>query len=220
MSFDNVEMETQNIFEGENAIWFFDYNNGGLRTPHAELTSGLCSDGYINCRVVLSDPQKTHWLAIQLVKTAVARGFRFPEWVVGSAYAAITFSYEVARLTGAKHGFTQKDPKDEKKMVWVGPTIPEGATVLQCEELITTLGTTTKVREAIQTAHSYPINFFREVLTIAYRPGEITSEDRTYITALIYREVKTWHPRVCPLCGSGSPRVRPSKNWTELTGKK
>jgi orotate phosphoribosyltransferase len=208
------------LFIRENAIWFFDYNDGNPSSPHAELTSGLCSDGYINCRVVLSDPQNSQWLAVQLVKASVARNVKYPDWVVGSPYAGITFSYEVARLMGAKHGFPQKDPKDDKKMVWVGPTIPEGATVLQCEELITTLGTAVKVREAITTGNPPVVHFIRHVLTIVHRPEIISDWDEATIIALIRREVKTWQPQECPLCKAGSPRVRPSKNWAELTSKK
>ncbi len=71
------------LFEAENGIWYFDYN-GNPKAPHAELTGGLCSDGFINCRVVLSNPQHAQWLAVQLVRAAVARNVKFPDWVVGS----------------------------------------------------------------------------------------------------------------------------------------
>lgn len=104
-------------------------------------------------------------------------------------------------------------------MIWVGPTIPEDATVLQCEELITTRGTTDKVRVAIEEGNSHKVHFAQDKLTIVHRPEVIMGADMTEITALIRRQVKTWQPADCPLCAAGSPRVRPSKNWAQLTGK-
>jgi orotate phosphoribosyltransferase len=211
--------QVEKLFKGENAIWFFDHN-GDPKAPHAELTSGLCSDGYVNCRVILADPVHAEWLARKLVALAAKRHIKPADWVVGSAYAAITLSFEVARLMGAVHGFTQKDPKDEKKMIWVGPTIPEAASVLQCEELVTTRGTTDKVRKAIEIGNPYPVKFLPDILTIVHRPESISDADMVTIAALIRREVKTWEPAACPLCQAGSQRVRPSKNWAQLMGKK
>ena len=140
--------EVFDLFEHESAIWFFDYHGDPL-APHAELTSGLCSDGFINCRLVLCNPAWVALIASRLVELAKMCDVGKPDWVVGSAYSAIVLSYEVARLMGAKHGFVQKSETDPKTMVWPNLSITEGATVLQCEELITTSGTRAKVRDAI-----------------------------------------------------------------------
>jgi orotate phosphoribosyltransferase len=206
------------LFERENAIWFFNYG-GDPKAPHAELTSGLCSDGYVNCRIVLSDPMKVELLAHQLISLAEIRNVGKVDWVVGSAYAAITFSYEVARRMGARHGFVQKDEKDPKKMVWTNLVIPAGARVLQCEELITTFGTAQKVRDAISDGNPYEVSFLPDILTIVHRPEKFQGGGVTDILALVQREVKVWKPDQCPLCANGSPRVRPARNCAQLTGK-
>lgn len=211
------EEKVRELFVACGAVWLFNYD-GDLRAPHAELTGGLCSDGYFNLRVVLADPQNVQWLAVQLVKAAVARNVKYPDWVVGSPYAAIVFSYEVARLMGAKHGFAQKDPQDNKKMVWVGPTLPEGSAVLQCEELITTGGTAARVREAIAGGNPNEVRFLPDILTIVHRPELIMGKDVVAITTLVRRQVRIWDRKVCPLCAARSPRIPPSKNWTQLTG--
>src|SRR5258708_2824575 len=91
------------IFEAAKAIWFFDHT-GDPKAPHAELTGGLCSDGYANCRIVASDPRNLQRFGFWMIEEVLKRKLD-PDWIVGSAYAAITISYEVARQLGVKHGF-------------------------------------------------------------------------------------------------------------------
>lgn len=205
------------IYRKENAIWFFDYS-GNPKAPHAELTSGLCSDGYVNSAPVLSDPVNVEFLVSELVNRLAKQNVVKFDWVVGSAYAAITFSYELARQFGVRHGFVEKDPTIPKKMVWNGLTIPAGDLVLQCEELIATLGTTLEVRRTIQDGNSEPVFFLPDVATAIYRPEKLQGGPINVIS-LVEREVKTWKPEECPLCAAGSPRLRLKQNWARLTGK-
>jgi len=208
------EQEILKLYESMNAVWFFDYN-GNPKAPHAELTSGLCSDGYINSAPILADPIMVEILAGEIIK-------RLPpdccDWVVGSAYAAITLSYEVARqLNGVSHGFVEKDPENPKRMCWKRLVIPEGEIVLQCEELITTLGTTMEVRRAINEENPEPVTFLPVVTTSIYRPSEKLQASSIDVTALVTKIVQTWQPEKCPLCAAGSHRLRPKQNWVKLT---
>lgn len=212
-----TEQEILGYYERANAVWFFNYN-GDPKAPHAELTSGLCSDGYVNSAPVLADPKVVEILTKELVSRFPGRNVGKVDWVVGSAYAAITFSYEVARQLGAHHGFVEKDPVIPNKMVWSRLTIPAGASVLQCEELITTLGTAMEVRRTIQEGNSEPVFFLPDVATIIYRPARLQG-GQIDVIALIRRGVKTWESNNCPLCARGSERLRPKQNWVRLTGK-
>lgn len=121
---------------------------------------------------------------------------------------------------GALHGFAEKDPEDPKgkRMLWKRLAIPAGAKVLQCEELITTLGTTKGVRRAVDEGNPEPVEWLPVVAVAVYRPQKF--EDTDNLVALVRREVKAWKPEECPLCAQGSPRLRPKRHWTELTGKK
>ena len=139
-----TENEVLELYRARGGVSFFDYD-GDPKAPHAELTSCLCSDGYINSSVVLCEPEVVRMLAFQLSVRLWQAGIPPVDWVVGSAYAAVTLSYELARQLEANHGFTEKDLGDPKKMTWSRVEIPGGSRVLQCEELITTLGTTTEV---------------------------------------------------------------------------
>lgn len=215
-----TEREILALYEKENAVWFFNYN-GDPKAPHAELTSGLCSDGYVDSPRVMADPKNVELLVSELVTLLAKRNVVRVDWVIGSAYTAITFSYELARQLGARHGFVEKDPAIPKKMVWSRLTIPAGAMILQCEELITTLGTTMEVRRTIQEGNSEPVFFLPDVATAIYRPAKLQG-GQIDVIALVRREVKTWEPDNCPLCARGSERLRPrqtQENWARLTGK-
>lgn len=216
------DKEILSIYQERNAVWFFDYN-GDPKAPHAELTSGKCSDGYVNSAPVLEDPRNTQLLARKLITILQKRNAVLPvDWIVGSAYAAITFSHEIARQLNAKHGFVEKDPVNPKKMIWKRFTIPAGATVLQCEELITTLGTTLEVRRAVEEGNPHPIRFLPDVATAIYRPEKLdVSTGNIDVISLVAQEVKTWKPgpENCPLCAQGSKPLRPKQHWSKLTGK-
>lgn len=215
-----TEQEILALYEKENAVWFFDYN-GNPKAPHAELTSRLCSDGYVDSPRVMADPKNVELLVSELVTRLAKRNVVKFDWVIGSAYAAITFSYELARQMGVKHGSVRKHPENQKRMVWAGPPIPNFSTILQCEELVTTFGTTMEVRRAVQEGNKEPVFFLPDVATAIYRPANLQL-GLIDVISLVTREVKNWKPEECPHCAQGSERLRPratQENWARLVGK-
>jgi len=208
--------EVIEMYERYGALWFFNYE-GDPKAPHAELPrSGMCSDGYVNSARVTSHPDALQFLVFAVAKRLRQRGIH-PEWVVGSAMGAITFSYELARQMDACHGHTEKDPDDPKRMLWRRFQIDEGATVLDAEELVTTFGTAFAVREAIQRENPAPVNILPVVATIIYRPPQLGVDTPLDIISLVEREVKRWRRDGCPLCRQGSRPLRPKRHWAELT---
>ena len=203
------------IYHNRDAVWFFDYE-GDPTAPHVELTGGSCSDGYVNSALVTSVPGTLSFIVSELMPYLPRA-----DWVVGSPYAAITFSYEVARQMGAMHGHAEKDARDPKRLRWSRFAIPEGATVLQAEELITTFGTTLTVRQAIEEGNHAPVRFLPVVGTIIYRPPTLDVPPPLEVCALVEREIRTWTRDACPLHRQGSPALRPKakEHWTELTRK-
>lgn len=221
-SYLNVDLPLEGImrwFEQCDAAWVHD---GDPKKPHAELTSGKCSNAFFDCLRVLRHPNLCQILANQLFRKLQAFGIKEADWVVGSAYAAITFSYEVAKLFGATHGFVEKDPKDPdgKRMLWSRMTIPAGARVLQVEELITTIGTTREVRRAVLEGNAEkPVNFLPVVGVLVHRPPKLPAAYGDFqVIAVIEKEVWAVDPP-CDLCKAGSARYRPKTHWKELTGK-
>ena len=193
----NVTIDEKEIlgwFDLCDAAWMHD---GDSKKPHAELTSGKCSNGFFDCLRVLCYPNLNQILAEQLVRELILSGVEKVDWVIGSPYAAITFSYEVAKLLKAIHAFVEKDPTDPKgkKMVWRRMAIPEDSTVLQIEELITTSGTFKEVRRAVEEGNSEPVNFLPIVGALVHRPPKLPADygDRKVI-ALIEKEIWAVEP--------------------------
>jgi len=214
----SVEEKVLDWFEKFDAVWMYD---GDFRKPHAELTSGKCSNGFFDCMRVLCHPYINQELARHLIeRLAEQESIMKVDWVIGSPYAAITFSYEVAKILCAVHGFPEKDPTDPKKMVWRRMTIPKDAVVLQVEELITTSRTFKEVRRAIEEGNAEPVNFLPVVATLVHRPPKLPVDygDRK-VVALVEKEIWAVEPEDCPLCKAGSSRYRPKTHWKELTGK-
>ena len=213
-----------NCFDACDAAWMHD---GNPKSPHAELTSGKCSNGFFDCLRVLCHANLNEILALQLVRKLKSENLIDKvDWVIGSPYAAITFSYEVAKALKAIHAFAEKDPSDPKgkKMVWRRMKIPKSANVLQIEELITTSGTFKEDRRAVKKRKQEPVNFLSVIGVLVHRPPElpvayIDGDEPLKVAALIEKEVWAVEPSECPLCKAGSKRLRPKAHWAELTGK-
>ncbi|MDO8686921.1 MAG: hypothetical protein Q7K11_01800 [Candidatus Berkelbacteria bacterium] len=209
-------------FYSHNAAWVHD---GDPKKPHAELTSGRCSNGFFDCMRLLCHPNLNEILAQQLVYRLHRHdlGTQKVDWVIGSPYAAITFSYEVAKALSAMHGFVEKDPTDPsgKRMFWQRMQIPAGSNVLQIEELITTSGTFREVRRAVIEGNGEPVNFLPLVGALVHRPSKLPADyGLIKVVALIEKEVWAVEPEDCLLCAGGSARYRPKSHWAELTGKR
>lgn len=220
------------LAQEEAFAWFAAYESGwsydgepNEKKAHAKLTSGKCSNGYYNCRDLFGkNPRMCAIFADQLVrKLSEAEIVGKFDWVVGSSYSAITVSYEVAKILGVSHGFTEtkQDPLglEKKIQIWKG-NIPEGSKILQVEELITTLKTSTQVRRAVLKSNVHPVEFLPYVATIVHRPTKLPIDygDKWKIIAFLEKAVWADEPEKCPYCKVGSKRYNPKANWAKLTG--
>ncbi|MFC1622577.1 hypothetical protein ACFL1Y_01095 [Patescibacteria group bacterium] len=202
------------------AYWL---HSGNLSDPHAELTSGMCSNGFFDCLRVLKYVNLSEILAHQLArKIRVAIGYhQIVNWVIASPMAGITFGHDVARALDANFFmFTEKDPK-HGGMLWKRMAIPEGDTVLQIEELVTTSETLNAVQEAVNVGNPNPVNWLPYIGVFVHRPPKLPVDqygDRQ-VVSLIEKKVWAVDPRECPLCKAGSVRYTPKTHWLELTGK-
>lgn len=193
------------------AIWLHD---GSSRNPHALLTSGLHSDGYVNCTLVVQRPVLVRSLltAQDGLRTLLPDAGSKPDWVIGSAMGAITFAYAVGEQLGAQAGFTEKDGEGMKLGRF---NLPAGARVLVVEDVISTGGSTLKTIDALRRCEA--IDLLPYVLCLVNRSGKDRLGD-FQVKALLTPSIHTWKPEACPLCQKGSTAVRPKEHWTELSG--
>lgn len=195
-------------FEDYGAIWI---HNGSPDQPHALLTSGLHSDGFVNCTFVTQHPK--------VLQSAVSEGLKDllsetnAEWVIGSAFGAITLAHAIAYHLGARSGFTEKDGELMKLSRF---EISSGDRVLVVEDTITTGGSTKKTIEGIKAAGVDDSRILPYIVSLVNRSGKDDLDGRK-IRALLTLDIHAWTPADCPLCKIGSQAVRPKGNWQVLT---
>ena len=213
-------------FDACDSYW---YHSGDRADPHVVLTSGKHSNGFFDCLGVLENINLSEILASQLArKIRRIIGQEKIHWVIGSPMAGITFAYATAKALGAeKMFFTEKNPAGEG-MLWRRRTIPEGAIVLQIEELITTAKTVNSVRQAVEIGNKYPVTWLPLIGVLVHRPDHLPLDfygnfyGNRRVVPLVEKEVWAEFPDTCPLCALGSECITEPKkreNWARLTKK-
>ena len=170
---------------------------GAYLKGHFRLTSGLHSDEYLQCALVLQHPaiaeQFGRDLAAQLGPADV---------VISPAIGGLIIGHEVARALGARFIFTERDAG--KMALRRGFSLEAGQRVVVVEDVITTGGST---REVIDVARAAGAEVTRAG-SIIDRSGGAADLGVPRI-ALATLQVRTWKPEECPLCQQGLPVVKP-----------
>ena len=223
--------EFNHVFTLCEAKWI---HNGDPKMPHAQLTAGNCSNGFVDVMRVLHYPNLCEIMAIQMAhvfEQALMANPNLPRWergnrnwIIGSDHAAAVFSQRIAARLMARHDFPTKGPdkklpdgSTEKTQIWKRLEIQPDEMVLQVEELVTTTATLEAVRKGIVNASKDPVNFFPQVMTLVHRSPQ---KDFYGFPILYVRhyDIESWKPDKCPLCAKGSKRIKPKENWAELNG--
>src|SRR3989338_5376112 len=119
--------------------------SGAFLKGHFKLSSGLHSEGYLQCALVLQDPEAAAELSKELAKKFSKEKI---DVVIGPALGGITLAYEMARVLGVRGIFTERY---EGKMVFRrGFSIEKGEKALVVEDVVTTGGSTKEVIEAVK----------------------------------------------------------------------
>jgi len=218
-----TEPEISHLLRLCDALWL---HSGNPSDPHAELTAGDCSNGFVDVLRALSYTNLCELFAHQLAqKIESVQGeldyYDRMGWGVGSDHAGAAFSYQVAAFLGLRHDFTEKTPKsDPQGQLWKRFIIEPDEEVLQIEELMTTAKTVLQVRGALRRDNPNPVTFAPFVSTFVHR-SDVTEIEGTPVVHLVHYDIEKWSPEDCPLCAAGSPRLRPKErnNWAKLTAR-
>ena len=202
------------MLEAADALWL---HAGDPKAPHAELTSGKHSNGFVDVLRALRF-SAVCWLAAKSLATKIRDKYDGPiDWVIGSDHAGAVFSQNVALHLNAKHDFTEKGA--DKAQLWRRFTIGPQEVVVQVEELMTTALTLKEVRDGIRAGNDGPVTFAPVAGVLVHRSSVWKIED-TSVVPFAHYDITAWTPDECPLCQGGSPLVKePKKNWALLTGK-
>lgn len=179
-------------------------SSGAMLEGHFLLSSGLHSDRYFQCALLLEHPQKAEILAKELARRIRAVDPVPYDIVIGPAMGAVTWAYEVGRALGCRAQFTERVGEDMalRRGFVVKPTDK----ILVVEDVLTTGGSAREVMELLQ---SLGARTHAAACLVNRSGGNPFAKDGLATFALAEVTVQTWKPEECPLCKAGTTAIKP-----------
>jgi orotate phosphoribosyltransferase len=176
--------------------------SGALLEGHFRLTSGLHSPGYLQCALVLAQPESAERFGRAIAD--LIRAVR-PTVVLSPAIGGIVIGHEVGRALGVRALFAER--QDGQFMLRRGFTLSEGDRVLVVEDVVTTGGSTRETMDVAKAAGAQVVG----AASIVNRSGGLVNSVKFDVPfeSLLDYTLPTYEPDKCPLCAQGLPVVKP-----------
>ncbi|MDP3244161.1 MAG: hypothetical protein Q8M83_00700 [bacterium] len=230
-----IARKVQATLEEAGVFWLYP-GKPRKEAPHALLTSGLHSDGYVNVGQVLKDRPEIRGVFASAIIEALLPNVTIQavQWsstrVVGADTSSTDLAEAVALLTGAIHTKMIKTEDERgKRQVWHPDNLSlrDGDVVLHLEELITTSSSALQVREGIRLANpgvKFSFSPFLPVVVERSDPdNRVIQVEDSKVLPLLQLAIRNFKPgpETCPYCAAGSEALKPKHgdNWAKLTGK-
>jgi len=177
---------------------------GALLEGHFVLTSGLHSQVYLQCALVLQRPNDAEEFG-----RSIAQHFQTAniQTVASPAIGGIVIGYEVARALGARFIWTER--QEGAMILRRGFSVSAGEKILVVEDVVTTGGSTRETVTALQAKGAEVV----AAASIIDRSGAKADVGVPRI-ALATLDVPAVDPAVCELCKRGEPAVKPGSRKT------
>lgn len=177
---------------------------GALLQGHFQLRSGLHSDQYFQCALLLQYPRTTEGLCRALVtrmQEALGQALRVTG-VIAPAMGGILVGYELARALNAMSIFAEKE--EGKLFLRRGFRINAGDAYLVAEDVLTRGG---RVQETVNIVEGAGGRVAAIAVLVDRSGGKAKFKHPTF--SLLNMEPVTYQPANCPLCAHGIPLDRP-----------
>lgn len=189
----------------ENEILNIFREHAALLEGHFILSSGLHSDRYIQCALVLQHPRVAEKLCTELAAKVRGQG---ATTVAAPALGGVIVAHEVARALGARALFTER--QDGAMTLRRGFRMEPGEPTLVVEDVITTGLSTRETMRCVEQAGGRVVG----VGSLIDRSGgsvDFATVDGKALpkSSLACLSVQNYRPDVCPLCKAGTPAVKP-----------
>ncbi len=172
---------------------------GALQQGHFGLTSGLHSDTYFQCALVLQYPQ----YAAQLCEAGKEHfAAEAVDCVVAPAVGGIVVGYELARQLNCRSLFAER--QQGRMTLRRGFAIRPGERVVIAEDVVTTGGSVAEVIALAATSGAAVLGVF----AVVDRSGGSVDFGVPFHAA-VQLSAQTFAPGECPLCRDGVPMSKP-----------
>jgi orotate phosphoribosyltransferase len=174
-----------------------------LLNGHFELRSGLHSNRFFQCALLLQYPRLAGEVCAALVeKMRQILGGLEVDTVIAPALGGISVGHEVARDLGVRFIFAEKNAEGDLTMRRF--KIGKGERFLVAEDVITRGG---RVQETVEIVEQHG-GVVQGIGVLVNRSGGKAQFDYPLVSLLDIEPV-TWNPSVCPLCKENQPLVHP-----------
>ncbi len=172
---------------------------GALQEGHFLLSSGLHSNIYFQCALVLQYPKYSTLFCSEIAEHFSQLDF---STVISPAIGGILVGQEVARLLNRRAIFTERE--NGKMKLRRGFTLTQGEKVLICEDVVTTSKSSMEVKSLVE---SYGAKVVGLSAIVDRTSGKVTFDLPFFATMKI--DVDTYSPENCPLCLEKIPIIKP-----------
>jgi orotate phosphoribosyltransferase len=166
---------------------------------HFILSSGLHSNRYVQCALVLQHPQIAERLGAELAAKLSHLG---ATTVAAPALGGVLVAHEVARALGTRALFTER--QEGSMVLRRGFSLEPGENVLVVEDVITTGLSTRETIHCVEQAGGKVVG----AGALIDRSGG-TADLGLPQAALVTLQIQNYNPTECPLCQAGTPAVKP-----------
>lgn len=171
---------------------------GALLKGHFQLSSGLHSDQYMQCALLLSEPARAEALG-----SALAALQKQPcELIVSPAMGGLIIGHEVARALGVRAYFAERE--NGIMSLRRGFTLKPGEKVVVVEDVITTGKSSAEVITLIKNLGAEVVG----ALSIVNR-GTQAAQLGVPTASLLNLPITSYPQEGCPLCRQATPVVKP-----------
>jgi orotate phosphoribosyltransferase len=181
-----------------------------LLEGHFILSSGLHSNRYIQCAMVLQHPRVAESLCVELGPKLGVLGASV---VVAPALGGVIVAHEVARALGVRALFTER--QNGVMTLRRGFRLEPNEPALVVEDVITTGKSTRETINCVEEAGGKLVG----VGALVDRSGGQV-EFGVPKASLVTLNVETYDPDQCPLCKAGTPAVKPGSRPGAVTSEK